>query len=79
MGKGNDGLEGKSRQHAASQIQGEGKKSDRPGTAGWLQAGMSYCCHSFDSYVVKRAAGELGGGDPIVIPLPVINLIHRAS
>lgn len=61
MGKGNDGLEGKSRQHAASQIQGEGKKSDRPGTAGWLQAGMSYRCHSFDSYVVKRVAGEWWG------------------
>lgn len=37
MGNGNDGLEGKSRQHAASQFGGEGKKSDCPGTAGWLR------------------------------------------
>lgn len=34
MGKGNDGLEGKLRQHAASQFGGEGKKSDCPGTGG---------------------------------------------
>lgn len=37
MGKGNDILEGKLRQHVASQLGGEGKKSDCPGTAGWLR------------------------------------------
>lgn len=37
MGKGNDGLEGTLKQHAASQFGGEWKKSDCPGTAGWLR------------------------------------------
>lgn len=38
MGKGSDGLEGKSRQHAAAQTGGEKtRKSDCPGTAGWLR------------------------------------------
>lgn len=59
MGKGNDGLEGKSRQHAASQIGEErGRRAIAQGLLAGSDADMSYCCHSFDSYVVKMVAGE---------------------
>lgn len=40
---------------------------------------MSYCCHSFDSYVVKTASGESGGNDPTVIPFHDINLIYSLA
>lgn len=54
MGKGNDGLEGKLRQRAASRFGGGGKNR---AVAQGLPA-VSYCCHSLGSFVVKMVAAE---------------------
>lgn len=78
MGKGNDGLEGKWRQRAASLLRGEGRKSDCPETAG-CDANVSSCCHSLDSFVVKMAAGERGEGiQRRFLSLTFILLLSRA-
>lgn len=76
IGEGNDGLEGKLRQHVeAERLFGDRQPCGRLP----VHADMSYWCHSLDSFVVKVVAGELERTLQSYLCLTLISFILLSS